>query len=139
MKDGHSGLREWCDKHKGCSDFEFSVGQAKCKNQFDYDKFVSYYDGLSDCEWSVVIQAALVLGYDIRSVLYYKKEMGTTFTVDVLPEIIEPLLCMDGASAFVDAGNVVYDCPSLMRQDVLDDYTRWGLPVPEYWKVRLWA
>ena len=138
MNDWSSGWREWYEAHKDSPDDIVFKKFAECKKKFDYQKFYAHYDGLSDAEWQDVIKEAAGMGYDIRSVLHYKKEMGSIFHVERLPEIINPLLCMDGSSDF-DMEYIHYDYPEPMREQVLADYGRWGLPTPRYWKETLWA
>lgn len=113
-------------------------GYAECQNRFDYDKFISHYDGLSEDEWCDVIREAEEMGYDIRSVLYYKKEYGDDFTIENLLEIVNPLLAMDGANTFLQLGPIHYDYLKPMQEEISERYARWGLPIPEYWKLRLW-
>lgn len=139
MNDWGSGLRKWYEANQGCSEREFREGYAKCRNKFDCDKFISYYDSLSEDEWRDVIREAEKMGYDIRSVLYYKAEHGDDFTIEDLLEIVNPLLEMDGAGAFLQLGPVFYDYPEPVRERVTENYNRWGLPIPEYWRERLWT
>lgn len=138
MDDWGSGWREWYEAHQDSADDIVFGKFAECREKFDYSKFVEHYNNLSDSEWQEVIKAAAKLGYDIRSVLHYKKERGDGFDVEFLYEIISPLLCMDGASAFGYEDEIVYDYPEPMREEISERYARWGLPIPEYWKLRLW-
>ncbi len=74
MCDWSSGWKEWLDAHPTADESQVFAEFNKRKGVFDYEKFVSHYDNLSEAEWLSVIQDAADKGYDIRSVLCYKKE-----------------------------------------------------------------
>ena len=141
MNDWSSGWREWCEAHSDADEDVVFAEFGKRQDAFDYDKFVTHYDNLSEDEWRAVIQDALDKGYDIRSVLCYKKEYEDErdFTIEDLPEIIDVLLCMDGASALMPLKDTYISRPDFMRELITDRYARFQLPVPEYWRERLWS
>lgn len=77
---------------------------------------------------------------DIRSVLCYKKEYEdeNDFTIEDLPEIIDVLLYLDDASALMPIKDMYISRPDFMRELITDRYTRFQLPIPKYWRERLW-
>lgn len=141
MCDGCSGWKEWLDAHPNADESQIFAEFNKRKGVFDYEKFVSHYDNLSEAEWLSVIQDAADKGYDIRSVLCYKKEYDgeDDFTIEDLPEIIDVLLALDGAAALMPCKDMHISRPDFLRELITDRYARFQLPIPEYWRERLWS
>lgn len=140
--DWSSGYQAWLDTHQGVDDDMKMQMYFKCWNNFDLSKFQEHYNNLSVDEWKDVISDMSHKGYDIRSVLFYKKLDGENFRIDFRPEIYYPLLKADGSDGYLTEmdgfGSEGAQEKENMRRELVERYKSFGLPIPEYWGY-LWV
>lgn len=143
--DWSSGYQAWLDAHPDADmDTKMKV-YNQCWGRFDSDKFCEHYNHLSVEEWEDVIVDMMNKGYDIRSVLCYKKRDGLDFDVSHYDEILDPLLVVDGSKDFfyfgmLDGPYAIFGQEKLdMQKSVVDRYKQFELPIPQYWRNLLWT
>lgn len=142
MKDWSCGYKKWLEDNPDATLSEKVQMIEKCSAQFDYWGFVNYYNGLSVDEWKEVILDMANKGYDIRCILHYKKLRGERFTVVTVHEVFEPLLDANGVGDLIGFQEKFYVEPwqeADLRNVLVERYTSFGLPIPEYWRNMLWT
>ncbi len=142
MKDWSCGYKKWLVDHPDADSAEKVQMIEKYKVDFDCQKFIRYYDGLSVDEWKSVILDMADRGFDIRCVLHYKKLYGDEFTLRLVPEVLEPLYCACGVDEFIDWKQKFYCEPwedADLRKTLVEMYSSWELPIPQYWRNLLWT
>lgn len=108
--------------------------------KFSLDDFIKYYDNLTDEQWNVLIGLCAKQGYDIRCIYGYKKEFGDEFTVLFADEILNPLLVLERCAGYMSVRDsfVEYQGDVQAQQVIEKRYANYGLPIPDYWRKRLW-
>lgn len=142
VKDWSCGYQDWLVSHPDVGLDEKVRMIEKYRVKFDCQAFIQYYDGLSVVEWKSLILDMADRGFDIRCVLHYKKLYADEFTLRLVPEVLEPLYCACGVDDFVDWKQKFWCEPwecSDLRQTLMEKYSSWGLPIPQYWRDLLWT
>lgn len=142
VKEWDSGYHRWLREYPDASMDEKNMMWMSCVGAFDLREFLDYYDGLTDEEWNTVVQEMAELGYDIRCVFAYKKRRGSDFTISILHEIYEPLLAANQVLDLVFWRDLLYFETPMDKEDRKDSvvalYREFGLPIPQYWRDKLW-
>ena len=96
---------------------------------------------MTDEEWDVAIEMAAKKGYDISNIKPYIRVYGGgyAFRPMGLEEVREQLLKLHGFNEPMSSTG--YDDRTIeeQRRDTEEFYARMGLPVPEYWRAKLWG
>lgn len=145
MKDWSCGYKKWLENNPDAGIDEKVQMIERCSAQFDYWGFVNYYNSLSVDEWKKVILDMANKGYDIRCILYYKNwyaKLGLEFCISMVHEVFEPLLDVSGAGSLIGPREKFYVEPwevAGLRDSLIKSYDEWNLPIPQYWRDRLWT
>lgn len=108
--------------------------------KFRISEFLDYYNTLTDEEWDAAIEMAAKKGYDISNVKAYIRVYGKNpgFEPMNLEEVCEQLLEIYGQNEGMSSTCIGSVPIEEERRNMEEFYASMGLPVPEYWRVRLW-
>lgn len=108
--------------------------------KFRINDFFDYYNTLTIDEWDEAIRMAAKRGVDISNIKPYIRIYG--HEDDFLPlefvEIREKLIathCPDNPMTWLPAAIISRE---EQRKEIEDLYASLGVPVPDFWKRRLW-
>lgn len=107
---------------------------------FKLSEFLDYYNTLISEEWDAVIDVAADRGYDIFNVKAYIRVYGIIpgFTPMSLEEVYESLLKYHGENGSIWTSPACIVDRETERRETAAFYASLGVPVPEYWKSKLW-
>lgn len=110
-------------------------------SKFRLIEFLDYYNTLTDEEWDAVIEMAAKKGYDISNVKAYIRVYGSNpgFEPMNLEEVCEQLLVFHGRNEPMSATCTGAVSIEEERRNTEEFYASMGLPVPDYWRARLWS
>lgn len=106
---------------------------------FRMHDFMDYYNSLTDAEWDMAVRRAAGRGYDISSV----KPFIRVYCDDVirpmgLEEVREKLLKMHGFRGVLCESSSCDLGIGEQRHGIEALYAGMGVPVPDYWREKLW-
>lgn len=107
--------------------------------RFCFYDFLDYYDTLTDDEWEDAIRMAAKKGVDISYIRIYRKSCCNSFCKPMsFEDICEPLLQIHGFNEPMTSTCTGVTTVNEERNNIVDFYARLGVPVPKYWKEKLW-
>lgn len=102
-------------------------------------EFLDYYNTLTDEEWDKAIEMAAKKGYDISNIKAYIRVYGDSSHFEPMnfEEARVQLLELHGGGPVLQLKASIVSIEE-ERREITEAYATMGLPVPQYWKDKLW-
>lgn len=141
VRDRASPAKQQEDKNMFDKTYRNKAGKSFTEGKkFRINDFFDYYNTLTIDEWDEAIRMAAKRGVDISNIKPYIRIYG--HEDDFLPlefvEIREKLIamhCPDNPMTWLPAAIISRE---EQRKEIEDLYASLGVPVPDFWKRRLW-